>query len=155
MRHSRKINTQINMLHERRLGIVYNDKRSPFRELLERDDSVTIHQRNIQILLTKIFLISKRIHMIWGREIAYRGKLLYHVSLVVKTVSDIQSKFCDILPESIRKAEYLYELKNKIKYWTRLNCPSKLCQTYIANVWFRNSIFIHEVPNLPNLKILS
>ena len=43
------------MLHERRLGLVYNDKRSPFRELLERDDSVTIHQRNIQILLTKIF----------------------------------------------------------------------------------------------------
>ena len=51
----RKINTQINMLHERRLGLVYNDKRSPFRELLERDDSVTIHERNIQILLTKIF----------------------------------------------------------------------------------------------------
>ena len=43
------------MLHERRLGFVYNDKRSPFRELLERDDSVAIHQRNIQILLTKIF----------------------------------------------------------------------------------------------------
>ena len=42
------------MLQERRLGLVYNDKRSPFRELLERDDSVTIHQRNIQILLTKI-----------------------------------------------------------------------------------------------------
>ena len=143
------------MLHERRLGLVYHDKRSPFREFLERDDSTTIHQRNIQILLTKIFLISKRIHMIWGREIAYRGKLLDHVSLVVKTVSDIQSKFCDILPESIRKAEYLYELKNKKKYWTRLYCPSKLCQTYIANVWFRLSIFIHEVPNLPNLKIVS
>ena len=43
------------MLHERRLGLVYNDKRSPFRELLERDDSVAIHERNIQILLTKIF----------------------------------------------------------------------------------------------------
>ena len=79
------------MLHEGCLGVVYNDKRSPFRELLERDDSVTIHQRNIQILLTKIFLISKRIHMIWEREIACRGKLLYHVSLVVKTVSNIQS----------------------------------------------------------------
>ena len=55
MCHSRKINTQTNKLHERRLGLAYNDKRSPFRELLERDDSVTIHERNIQILLTKIF----------------------------------------------------------------------------------------------------
>ena len=50
MCHSRKINTQINKLHERRLGLVCNDKRSPFRELLERDDSVNIHERNIQIL---------------------------------------------------------------------------------------------------------
>ena len=55
MCHSRKINTQINKLHERRLGLVCNDKRSPFRELLERDVSVNIHERNIQILLTKKF----------------------------------------------------------------------------------------------------
>ena len=55
MCHSRKINTQINKLHERPLGLVCNDKRSPFRELLERDVSVNIHERNIQILLTKIF----------------------------------------------------------------------------------------------------
>ena len=57
MCHSRKTNTGINMLQERRLGLVYNDKRSPFRELLERDNSVTIHQRNIQILLTKKFKV--------------------------------------------------------------------------------------------------
>ena len=81
--------------------------------------------------------------------------MLKHVSLVVKTVSNIQSKLCDILPENIRKAEYLHEFKNKIKYWTLLNCPSKLSQTYIANVWLHLSIFIHEVPNLPNLRIVS
>ena len=81
--------------------------------------------------------------------------MLKHVSLVVKTVSNIQSKLCDILPENIRKAEYLHEFKNKIKYWTPLKIPSKLCQTYIANVWLRLSIFIHKVPNLPNLKIVS
>ena len=28
--------------------LVYNDKSSSFRELLERDNSVTIHERNIQ-----------------------------------------------------------------------------------------------------------
>ena len=81
--------------------------------------------------------------------------MLKHVSLVVKTVSNIQSKLCDILPENIRKAEYLHEFKNKLKYWTPLNCQSKLCQTHIANVWLRLSIFIHKVPNLPNLKIVS
>ena len=55
MCHSRKIYTQINKLHERPLGFVCNDKRSPFRELVKTDDSVNIHERNIQILLTKIF----------------------------------------------------------------------------------------------------
>ena len=47
--------TQINKLHERPLGLVCNDKRSHFRELLKRDDSANIHEGNIQILLTKIF----------------------------------------------------------------------------------------------------
>ena len=53
--------------------------------------------------------------MIWERVIAYRGKLLNHLSLVVKTVSNTQSNLSDILPENISKAEYLREFKSKIK----------------------------------------
>ena len=53
--HSRKFNNQISKLHERALILVFNDKSSSFRGLLERDYSVTIIQnRNIQILLTEI-----------------------------------------------------------------------------------------------------
>ena len=57
MCHSRTSNNQINKLHERALRLVYNDKSSSFRELLERDHSVTIHERNIQVLLTEIFKV--------------------------------------------------------------------------------------------------
>ena len=57
MCHSRKINNQINKLHERALRLVYNDKSSSFRELLERDKSVTIYERNMQVLLTEIFKV--------------------------------------------------------------------------------------------------
>ena len=57
---SRRINNQINKLHERALRLVYNDKSSSFRELLERDNSVTIHERNIQVLLTEIFKVKSR-----------------------------------------------------------------------------------------------
>ena len=59
--HSRKINTQINKLHKPALRLVYNDKSSSFRELLERDHSVTIHERNIQVLLTEIFKVKSRV----------------------------------------------------------------------------------------------
>ena len=53
MCHSRKINNQINKLHKRALRLVYNDKTYSFRELLEREKSVTFHEINIQVLLTE------------------------------------------------------------------------------------------------------
>ena len=53
MCHSRTNNSKINRLHERCLRIVYNDKQSSFNELLEKDGSVSIHMRNIQILATE------------------------------------------------------------------------------------------------------
>ena len=60
MCHSRRINNQVNKLHERALRLVYNDKSSSFRELLERDNSVTIYERNMQALLTEIFKVKSR-----------------------------------------------------------------------------------------------
>ena len=44
-------------MHERALRLAYNDKSSSFRELLERDNSVTIHERIVHVLLTEIFKI--------------------------------------------------------------------------------------------------
>ena len=57
MYHSREINNQINKLHKRVFRLVYNNKSSSFRELLERDKSVIIHERSIQVLLTEIFKV--------------------------------------------------------------------------------------------------
>ena len=57
MFHSRQINHKINKLHERALRIVYNDHFSSFEELLSKDKSVTVHQRNLQILATEMYKI--------------------------------------------------------------------------------------------------
>ena len=43
------------MLHERCLRIIYNDKQSYFTELLNKDNSVSIHIRNIQRLAIEMF----------------------------------------------------------------------------------------------------
>ena len=61
MRHSRENNNRINRLHERCLRIIYNDKRSSFNALLEKDGSVSIHERNIKILATEMFNVSKNL----------------------------------------------------------------------------------------------
>ena len=54
MIHSRKLNNKINRLHERCLRVTYNDGLSSFEELLERDNSVSVHNRNIQCLTIKL-----------------------------------------------------------------------------------------------------
>ena len=46
---SRKLNNKINRLHERGLRIAYEDYVSSFEELLIKDGSVTIHQRNLKV----------------------------------------------------------------------------------------------------------
>ena len=57
MCHSRTNNSKINRLHERCLRIVYNDKQSLFNELLEKDGSVSIRMRNIQISATEMYIL--------------------------------------------------------------------------------------------------
>ena len=46
---SRKLNHKINRLHERALRIAYADYTSSFEDLLIKDGTVTIHQRNLRV----------------------------------------------------------------------------------------------------------
>ena len=50
----RKSNRLINKIHERALRIVYNDYLSDFQLLLEKDNSITTHQMNIQYLAVEV-----------------------------------------------------------------------------------------------------
>lgn len=58
MCHSRKLNNKSNSTHERALRIEYSDRKSTFQQLLEKDNSVSIHHRNLQVLATEMFKIS-------------------------------------------------------------------------------------------------
>ena len=57
MFHSRGLNSKINLIHERALRITYNDKSSTFQELLDKDNSVLIHHRNMRVLATEIYKV--------------------------------------------------------------------------------------------------
>ena len=54
---SRQLNHKINTLHERALRIVYKDTLLSFSDLLRKDDSFTIHERNLQKLAIEMFKI--------------------------------------------------------------------------------------------------
>ena len=57
MFHSRRLNNKINSIHERALRITYQDHISTFQELLNKDNSVSIHHRNLQALATDLFTL--------------------------------------------------------------------------------------------------
>ena len=56
MLHSRTMNNKINKIHEKTLRLVYKDEKNlSLDDLLKKDQSVSIHQRNLQILATEIY----------------------------------------------------------------------------------------------------
>ena len=52
MCHNCTKNNKINRLHERCLRLIYNDKKSSFHDLLEKDSSVPVHHRDLRALAT-------------------------------------------------------------------------------------------------------
>ena len=56
---SRRFNSKINSIHERGLRIIYQDSTSTFQEVLNKDNSVSIHHRNLQVLATEMFKIHR------------------------------------------------------------------------------------------------
>ena len=61
MFHSRKSNNKINFLHERALRMIYNDRISSFQDLLDKDNSFTVHHFNIQSLAIEMIKVINNI----------------------------------------------------------------------------------------------
>ena len=50
MFYSRKLNQRINIIHEHALRILHKDNHCNFEDWIERDNSFTIHERNLMKL---------------------------------------------------------------------------------------------------------
>ena len=56
---SRTSNNLINKAHDRSLRLITNDENSSFETLLQNINDITVHQRNLQILMTEVYKIIK------------------------------------------------------------------------------------------------
>ena len=61
MFHSRTLNNKINKLQERALRIIYQDDKSSFEELLQRDNAVIVHNRNLQALAIQMYQVKHKL----------------------------------------------------------------------------------------------
>ena len=79
MFHSRGVNNRINKIHERTLRLVYQDNKSTFEELLMKNKSFTIHDRNLQVLATEIYKVINNISPAITNSIFQIKKTLYNL----------------------------------------------------------------------------
>ena len=160
MCHSRTLNSKINRLHERSLRLIYNDKHSTFRELLEKYCSVSekvcsvsIHIRNLQFFLTEMYKLAKGISPTIMQQIfRFQNSSRYnlgsqntfeipfrnHVYNGSESISYLGPKVWELVPNNLKRINSLTSFKEQIKKWNPENCPCRLCKTYIQHVGFIN-----------------
>ena len=150
MFHSRMLNNKINKLQERALKIAYKNSNLTFQELLNLDNSYTIHHRNLQKLATEMFKIKNNISPTLMQELFpvhedkydLRKKRCWETSNVRTTCYGTETlrfrgqKKWQLLPISIKESNSLLEFKSKIKNWRPEGCTCRLCKEFIHDLGF-------------------
>ena len=152
MFHSRTINNKINRLQEKALRIVYSDFKSSFAGLLMKDNSFSIHERNIQSLAIEIYKFLNGLSASFLNNVFHKNisnsydlrNLLYSrnpktVRYGTETVSYMTPKIWSKVTETINMSSSLDSFKSKIRKW-KPECDCRLCTKYLHHVGFVNVI---------------
>ncbi len=152
MFHSRELNNKINKLHERALRLVYNDHMSTFDELLLKDESLTVHHRNLQKLAIEMYKIRHNLSPQFMNSIfpssdcPYKMRIakdfeVHNIKTVYKgseTISYRGPLIWKLVPNDIKISKSLNEFKAKIKKWKPDKCNCRICKIYIKDLGFIN-----------------
>ena len=150
MFHSRTLNNKINKLHERALRLVYDKQNLTFQELLDLDDSITIHHKNIQTLAIEMFKIKNNLSPPLMKGIFkentntcdLRNKRCWEPTNVrtvhcgSETIRYHGPKTWNMVPQNIKDSISLAEFKSEIKTWKPNDCACRLCKTSIPQLGF-------------------
>ena len=130
MFHSRKINNRLNKLHERALRIVFNDNVSTFRDLLVKDNSVTIHERNIQVLAIELYKVLNNIspeimssvfplkdNIKYPTKNKFKTRNVHLVKYGTESLAHLGPKIWALVPDNLKMIKSLKHFKFEIKKW--------------------------------------
>ena len=149
MLHSKKATTKINNVHYRMLKILYNDTESSFEQLLAKDNTFTVHETNIQKLMTEMYKAKSQMGPSLLQEIfrnpCYKGPQLRNGKYFKKPTIRTQkygeksleyfgTLIWNLLPKNIKEADCIENFKMLIKYWKPIKCPCYLCKEFVKGV---------------------
>ena len=139
----RQVNNLINKVHERALKLIYQDNCN-FQVLLEKQHDFSIHQGNLQVLMTEIYktvngiappimnsLFTFRLnqHNLLTEK---RNTVNYGLETVTYRAPVLWSK----LPSEYKLAGSLTAFKSKIKSRQCETCTCRLCKGYQPNLGY-------------------
>ena len=150
MFHSRNLSNKINRIHKQALRLVYQNNLS-FSKLLDLDNSVTVHQKILQVLVTEICKVKNGVAPEIMKDIfkmqnpsynlrsscsEFRRENIKTVYYGLQSVRYIGPKIWEFVPNSIKYSNSLSKFKKLINSWKPKTCLCRLCKTYIAQVGF-------------------
>ena len=150
MFHSRTLNKRINTIHERALRLIYKDTDLTFEELLRKDNSFSIHHRNLQRLATEVYKAKNNLSPILMKQIFQDRNIPYDLRNLntlqtsnvrsvyngTETVSFRGPKTWALVPIEIKNCESLENFKSRIKNWEPIGCECRLCKVFIKDLGF-------------------
>ena len=162
----RRSSNLITKVQARALRITYNNQLTDLKSLLSNHNEITIHQRNLQVLMTEIYKIINHIappimsSLFEIRENTHNTRYFQVLSNESRrTVNYGLETICyrapflwANLPPEYKLANSLNIFKRKIKNWKGENCPCRSCKTYVRELGYIK--FSSESINIYNIFFL-
>ena len=151
---SRKLNNKINRLHERALRIAYSDYVSSFQELLIKDGTCNIHQRNLKVLALEMYKIAHEKFPSFMKDLVEEIDRNYHTRSSYKVELDENGNVI----KCSKKSNYRLQNVNTVtfghqsfrylgpKIWALIPNEWKNINSIIA---FKNKLKQYEFKNCP------
>ena len=138
---SKTANNDINRTHKRALRILYRDYESSFEELIERDNTKTIHTKNLQKLMIEVYKSLNHLNpeYMWEffvkKDVQYnlRTKELCKLPSVssqrygLNSLSFRGSLLWNTIDDEIKVSPSLEVFKKKVRSWNGISCTCFIC----------------------------
>ena len=129
---------------------MYNDYKSTFENLLELDNSVSIHHRNIRLLSIELYKVKhnlsnqvmselfnlRNINYDFRSQTDFELGPIYTTAYGVRSLKYFAPKIWNIVPIDIRNSDSLSEFTTKLKSWKPVTCPCNLCRTFVGHLGY-------------------
>ena len=135
------------------LCVIYNDGHSSYDELLNLDNSVSIHHctgiytdfsnRNVQgthwsgtDILNELFPLKPPPNYNLRNQEEFTVRPIKTVHYALNSLAYLGPRIWELLPNNLKRLESVEAFKSKIKGWIPENCPCRTCKPYIYQVGF-------------------